>query len=42
MYDNVFSDVDFAAAIGVIIVIIGVVLSVVVNKIFKTKSDYEV
>ncbi len=41
MYSNVYSDVDYASAIGVVIVLIGVVLSFVVNRMFKTKSDYE-
>lgn len=41
MYSNVYSDVDYASAIGVVIVLIGVVLSFVVNRLFKTKSDYE-
>ncbi len=41
MYSNVYSDVDYASAIGVVIVLIGVVLSFVVNRLFKTKNDYE-
>ena len=41
MYSKVYSDVDYSSAIAVVIVILGVVLSVLVNKIFKSKSDYE-
>lgn len=42
MYSNVYSDVDYSSAIAVIIVVIGVILSGVVNRIFKTNDDYEV
>lgn len=41
MYSQVYKDVDYASSIAVVIVIIGVILSVVVNKIFKTDSDYD-
>ena len=34
MYSKVYVDVDYSSAIAVVIVIIGVVLSVVVNQIF--------
>ena len=39
---NIHVDVDYSSAIAVVIVIIGVVLSVVVNQIFKTNDDYDV
>ena len=42
MYSKVYVDVDYSSAIAVVIVIIGVVLSVVVNQIFKTSDDYDV
>lgn len=42
MYSKVYSDVDYSSAIAVVIVVIGVILSLVVNKLFKAKSDYEV
>ena len=42
MYSKVYVDVDYSSAIAVVIVIIGVVLSVVVNQIFKTNDDYDV
>ena len=42
MYSKVYSDVDYASAIAVFIVIIGVVLSAVVNRIFKQNDDYQV
>lgn len=42
MYSKTTSDVDYAAAISILIVIIGVVLSVVVNNVFKQNSDYDV
>ena len=41
MYSKVYEDVDYASAMGVIIVIIGVILSMVVNRLFKSNSDYE-
>lgn len=41
MYSKVYVDVDYASAIAVVIVILGVVLSTVVNAIFKTNSDYD-
>lgn len=41
MYSKTTSDVDYAAAISIIIVIVGVVLSVLVNTIFKQNSDYD-
>ena len=40
MYSKVYSDVDYASAIAVIIVIIGVILSTVVNAIFRNKDEY--
>ncbi len=42
MYSKTTSDVDYAAAISILIVIVGVVLSVLVNNIFKQNSDYDV
>ena len=42
MYSKVYSDVDYASAIAVVIVIIGVVLSTVVNRIFRQNNDYQV
>ena len=42
MYSKVYSDVDYASAIAVFIVIIGVVLSAVVNRLFKQNDDYQV
>lgn len=39
MYSKVYSDVDYASAIAVVIVVIGVVLSAVVNRIFRQSSD---
>ena len=42
MYSKVYSDVDYSSAIAVVIVILGVVLSMIVNRIFKRKSDYDV
>ena len=42
MYSKVYVDVDYSSAIAVVIVIIGVVLSVVVNQIFKSNDDYDV
>ncbi len=42
MYSKVYSDVDYASAIAVVIVIIGVILSNIVNRLFKTKDDYQV
>ena len=41
-YSKVYSDVDYASAIAVVIVIIGVILSNIVNRLFKTKDDYQV
>lgn len=41
MYSKVYADVDYSSAIAVVIVILGVVLSFVVNRLFKTNSDYE-
>ena len=42
MYSKVYSDVDYASATAVVIVIIGVILSNIVNRMFKTKDDYQV
>ena len=42
MYSKVYSDVDYASAIAVVIVIIGVILSAVVNRIFRQNDDYQV
>lgn len=42
MYSKVYTDVDYSSAIAVVIVVLGVVLSFTVNKVFKAKSDYEV
>lgn len=41
MYSKVYVDVDYASAIAVIIVLLGVILSNAVNAIFKTDSDYD-
>ncbi len=41
MYSKVYTDVDYSSAIAVVIVILGVVLSIVVNKIFKQNEDYD-
>ena len=41
MYSKVYSDVDYASAIAVVIVIIGVVLSFVVNRVFRHDADYQ-
>lgn len=42
MYSKVYSDVDYSSAIAVVIVVMGVILSFIVNRLFKAKSDYEV
>ena len=42
MYFKTKSNVDYSAAIAVVIVILGVILSFVVNRVFKTNDDYEV
>ena len=42
MYSKVYSDVDYASAIAVVIVIIGVILSTIVNRIFKQNDDFQV
>ncbi len=42
MYSKVQTDVDYASAIAVGIVVLGALLSVVANIIFKRKSDYEI
>ena len=42
MYSKVYSDVDYASAIAVFIVVIGVVLSNIVNRIFKQNDDFQV
>ena len=42
MYSKVYSDVDYASAIAVVIVIIGVILSTIVNRIFRQKDDFQV
>ncbi len=41
MYSKVQNDVDYASAIAVVIVILGVVLSGIVNRLFRSNSDYE-
>ena len=41
MYSKVYSDVDYASAIAVVIVVIGVVLSAAVNRIFRQKDDFQ-
>ena len=41
MYSKVYSDVDYASAIAVFIVVIGVVLSGVVNRIFRQNEDFQ-
>lgn len=41
MYFNVSKNVDYSSAIAVVIVVLGVVLSMLVNKIFKQNSDYD-
>ena len=40
MYSKVYSDVDYASAIAVVIVVLGVVLSNIVNRLFKENADY--
>lgn len=40
MYSKVYSDVDYASAIAVIIVILGVILSALVNRLFRQKETY--
>jgi raffinose/stachyose/melibiose transport system permease protein len=42
MYSKVYSDVDYASAIAVVIVLIGVILSALVNRIFRQNDDYQV
>ncbi len=42
MYSKVYSDVDYASSIAVFIVILGVVLSAAVNRIFRQNDDFEV
>ena len=42
MYAKVYSDVDYASAIAVVIVVIGVILSAVVNRVFRQNDDYQV
>ena len=42
MYSKVYSDVDYASSIAVVIVVIGVILSNIVNRLFQTKDDYQV
>ena len=42
MYSKVYSDVDYASAIAVFIVVIGVVLSTAVNRLFRQNDDYQV
>ena len=37
-----YSDVDYASAIAVVIVLIGVILSALVNRIFRQNDDYQV
>ena len=41
MYSKVYSDVDYASAIAVVIVVIGVMLSAAVNRIFRQNVDYQ-
>ncbi|MBR1900825.1 MAG: sugar ABC transporter permease, partial [Lachnospiraceae bacterium] len=41
MYSKVYSDVDYASAIAVVIVVIGVILSAAVNRIFRQNVDYQ-
>ena len=41
MYSKVYSDVDYASAIAALIVVIGVVLSTAVNRIFRQKDEYQ-
>ncbi len=41
MYSKVYSDVDYASSIAVVIVIIGVILSAIVNRIFRHDTDYQ-
>lgn len=42
MYSKVYSDVDYASSISVVIVILGVIMSAVVNRIFRQNDDYQV
>lgn len=42
MYSKVYSDVDYASAIAVLIVVIGVILSTVVNRLFRKEDDFQV
>ncbi len=41
MYSKVYSDVDYASAIAVVIVVIGVILSAAVNRIFGKTEDFQ-
>ena len=41
MYSKVYSDVDYASAIAVFIVVLGVVLSAVVNRVFRENDDFQ-
>lgn len=41
MYSKVYTDVDYSSAIAVVIVVMGVVLSMIVNRIFKQNDDYD-
>ena len=42
MYSKVYSDVDYASAIAAFIVVIGVILSGIVNRIFRQNEDFQV
>ncbi len=42
MYSKVYSDVDYASAIAVVIVVIGVLLSALVNRLFRQDDNYQV
>lgn len=42
MYSKVYSDVDYASAIAVVIVIIGVILSAIVNRLFAARDDVQI
>lgn len=40
MYSKVYSDVDYASAIAVVIVVLGVILSAAVNRLMRQKEEY--
>ena len=42
MYSKVYTNVDYSSAIAVVIVVLGMVLSMSINRLFKHNSDYDV